>query len=308
MSVFNIMKNLFFFLLFLQIAPPLIENIRKQYTNYLSPRTKVAVLPVSGLLYDSSYHSKYLNEYFKNNEIKAILLKIECAGTASGTGQTIFNELIQLKKQYHKPVIALVENVCASGGYYIASGSDYIIAPGCSLIGSIGVTLPYFFQLRKFIEQFNISYVPLKAGKYKNSTDPFVELTSEDKELLQSLLNDSYQQFAADIASARNLPLSTMNTWADGKLFSGQQALKLGLIDELGSAYTAVKVIKEKAIIEGEIEWVRPPQKTNVMSLFSGGTDNDGDNTMFNGVLQHIYTLCSSLLQNIAVTNRTDIV
>src|SRR6185436_4663869 len=125
---------------------------------------------------------------------------------------------------------------------------------------------PYFFQLRKFIEHFNVDYIPLKAGKYKNITDPFVDITPEETELLQSVLNDSYEQFAADIARNRNLPLSTKNVWADGRVFSGQQALKAGLIDELGSPITATNALKKKAIIEGDIEWIKPPRKTGVMN------------------------------------------
>lgn len=307
MTLFDYLKNLFFFLIFLQIMPPLVESIQKQYGKYLSPRTKVAVLPISGVLYDSSYCNKQLNAFFKNNEIKAILLKIDCSGSAAGTGQAIQNELIQLKKQYHKPVIALVENVCASGGYYIASACDYIIAPGASLVGSIGVTVPYFFQLRKFIEQFNINYVPLKAGKYKNTTDPFVDITPEETELLQSVLNDSYQQFAADVARNRNLPLSTMSTWAEGKLFSGQQALKLGLIDELGSAFNATNVIKTKAIIEGDIEWVKPPNKKSFFNLFGTDDNDDTDTTMFHGMVDHFFLLCRSFLNNITIANGTQI-
>src|SRR3989304_1517040 len=143
MTFYESLRNIFIILLFLQLAPALVEGIRKQCSKYLEPKTAVGVISIRGLLYDSSRYNKELNNYFKNSSIKAILLKIECPGSASGTGQAIFNEILELKKEYPKPIVALVENVCASGGYLIASGCDYIVAPGSALIGSIGSALPY---------------------------------------------------------------------------------------------------------------------------------------------------------------------
>jgi protease-4 len=308
MTFFDYLKNIFFLLILLQIAPPLIENIQKQYGKYVSSRTKVGVLPITqDMVYNSNDCNKILNGFFADPDIKAILLKIDCSGTAAGTGQAIQNELIELKKQYHKPVIVLVENTCLSGAFYIASAADWIVAPGTAVIGSIGVTLPYFFQLQKFIEQYNIQYVPLKAGKYKNTTDPFVTITPEETDLLQSVLNDSYQQFTADVARNRNLPLSTVNTWADGRIFSGQQALNLGLIDELGSAINATNAIKKKAIIEGDIEWVKPPSKKSFIHFLKNESDDDSDNTLFHGTRNHIYQLCRTFLHDVAMSNGTQI-
>ena len=101
----------FLILIILQIAPSLIQNIMKQYAHYIEPRTKVAVLPIRGVLYDSSQPCKQLNTFFKDDEIKAILIKMECPGSTAGTGQAIYNEILSLKKEYPKPVLVLVENV-----------------------------------------------------------------------------------------------------------------------------------------------------------------------------------------------------
>jgi len=291
MSFYGLLKNIFFLLILINIAPPLFENIRAQYGRYVSPKTQVAVISIKGLICDSAHYNKYLREYFENSSIKAILLKIECPGSAAGTGQAIFNELVMLKKDHPKPVVVLVENVCASGGYYIAAGADRIIAPGAAIIGSIGVTIPYLFQLRDFIEEYKIHYTPIKSGTYKCIGDPFVDLTGPEKALLQSVLDDSYQQFAADVAKSRNLSTTELNVWADGKIFSGRQALQLGLIDELGSAYNAIKAIKELAIIEGDIEWVKPPKHTSLLSMISG-TDQDNDGSMLTALSEKV---CANL-------------
>ena len=292
MSLFDYIKNIFFILIILQIAPSLIENLMKQYSKYIEQRTKVAVLPIKGVLYNSEIHSKRLHTFFKDDDIKAILIKMECPGSASGTGESIYNEILALKKEFPKPIIVLVENVCASGGYNIACATDYIIAPGSSLIGSIGTMLPNLFQLKEFVNQFKIGYVPIASGQYKTSTDPFSDMTPEQQTMLQGVSDDAYNQFAEEVAQTRKLSLTKSSEWADGKIFTGRQALKLGLIDEIGSAYTAVKKIKEKALIEGEIEWVHPPKKSSWSKLFGATDSTDGDNSMFSSIVNQI---CSTL-------------
>jgi len=290
MTFFDYLKNIFLILILLQIAPSIIESIRKQYGRYLEPRTQVGVLPIKGVLYDSSFYTKQLQAFFKNGDIKAILLKMECPGSASGTGETLFNEIQTLKQEYQKPVIVLVENICASGGYWIACASDYIIAPSTALIGSIGAYFPYLFQLKNFIEDYKIRYESIKAGAYKAASDPFVDLTPEERALLQGVLDDTYQQFAQSVAKARKLPINTITEWADGKIFNGNQAHKLGLIDEIGSAQNAIKVIREKALIEGEIEWVHPPKQGGFLSKLFGGGQVDDDGSMFTSLMNNICT------------------
>ncbi|MDP3889258.1 MAG: signal peptide peptidase SppA [bacterium] len=278
MTFYDYLKNILLILILLQFAPSLVENIKKQYGRYLEPQTPVAVIPIKGILYDSSSYVRQLHKYFKEPKIKAILLKMECAGSTSGTGEAIYNEIMELKKEYPKPVVVLVENVCASGGYLIACAADHIVAPSMATIGSIGNYLPFLFQLREFLQDYKIRYISIKGGKYKTTGDPFVDMTSEEQALLQSMAHDAYDQFVHIVAKARKLSITATLERAEGKIFTGNQALKLGLIDEVGSAYNAIKVIKNKAMIEGEIEWVKEHQPTSLLSSLLGGsspTDND---------------------------------
>ncbi len=278
MTLAGTLKNIAYialFIILLPLIPLLIGGIQQLYNRYIDPRCQVAVLPIKGILYDSTYYTKQLNRFFKDDAIKAVLLKIECAGSASGTGQALYNEILELKKTYPKPVIVLVENICASGGYYIASAADYIVASPMALVGSIGITMPYFFQFKEFAEYHKIKHVPLAAGDYKNSTNPFTQITPEQKQMLQSVLNDSYEQFAADIAERRHLSLDTKNEWANGKIFNGRQAFKLGLIDELGSATQAIQAIKHKSGITGDIKWIHAPSRTGIWALIGGQSDDE---------------------------------
>lgn len=277
MKVAEYLKNLFFFLLILQFAPPIISNITKQFTRMLEARTKVGELKIGGLIENSAPHLKYIKKFFKNPDIKGILLRFESPGGAGGSSQIIFEEIEKLKKEYPKPVVALVENVCASGAYYIACAGDHIIAPGNATIGSIGGAFRFLFQMKSFIEYHNIFYKSLKAGKFKGTGDMFVDMTPEEEALLQEVLNDAYAQFAQAVSKKRNLSLAEKDKWAEGKIFTGRQALKLGLIDALGARSDAVAKIKELGLIEGKIEWVRPPKKTGFAALF--GDDENDDST-----------------------------
>jgi len=158
--------------------------------------------------------------------------------------------------------------------------------------------MPYFFQLHDFIEQFKVHYIPMKTGTYKAIGDPFVDLTTQDKELLQGVLDDSYQQFIADVARMRKLALTNSAVWADGKVFSGNQAKQVGLIDEVGSAYTAIRAIKDKGLIEGEIEWIKPPQQTSMLNLFTGHSGSDDEQSMFASMATKVASALTTKLQS----------
>lgn len=256
MALFDILKNIFLILILLQIAPMVYKNIAKEVQSYTEPKTAIGVVCIEEVLYDSQDCVEQISTLMKKNDVKGILIKIDCAGSASGTAQAVVNEITALKKEYNKPMVVLVENICTSGGYWIASACDYIITPATALVGSIGAIFPYLFQLKESLAQLKIGYVSIKAGAYKSATDPFAALTPEQEKMLQSVLDDTYAHFTQSVAQHRKLSLENVNQWADGQLFSGAQALKLGLIDELGSLQTAVRILKERALIEGEIEWV----------------------------------------------------
>lgn len=299
MTLVGTFKNLGYIALFiigLSILPVFIGVIQNFYNRYLDPRAQVAVLPIKGALYDSSYYIKQLNRFFKDDQIKAILLKIESPGSAAGTGQAIYNEILELKKEHPKPVVVLVENCCASGGYYIACAADHIISSPMAIIGSVGAAFPYFFQVKDALEKFNIKYVPLAAGDYKNSTNPFTEITPEQKQMLQAVIDDSYEAFAQDIATRRNLDLASKNEWANGKIFNGRQALKLGLIDELGSNTQAIKAIKERAHITHEIKWVYAPSRSGFWSLLS--SESDDEQTMVSCLANECLTIIENRYNN----------
>lgn len=300
MKISDVLKNIFFFIIILQFAPIVITSLKKGAQNIFEPRTKVGVITIKSVLTDSSWYTTYFNTYFRDKEIKAILIKMECPGGAAGTANAIHDTIQALKKEFPKPVICLVENICASGGYYIASTSDAIIAPATALIGSIGSTFPYAFQLKDLMEKWNIGYIPLKAGTYKNAANPFVAMTPEEQGLLQGILDDSYRQFAQDVASNRHLVLGEVTLWGNGKIFTAYQAHKLGLVDELGSAYAAEKVLREKAHIEGKIEWIKPPVQSTLSRIFGAQTPDEEQGMESDDMATKVGQACASRLLSFA--------
>jgi protease-4 len=239
MTLLETVKTILIVTIFLCVAPFLFENIKKQYIPLLEPRTNIAVVRICQQLHDSSCLTNQLHTFFKDPFIKGIVITIDCADTAAGTTQMIFHDIRQLKKEYPKPIIALVENICVSGAYLVASACDYIIAPESALIGNIGPSCNAW------------------------SLD---KIHQEKNESLQAIQTESYQQFTKQVAAGRKLSLTTTNNWAEGKIFTGTQALALGLINEIGSSCTLIRVIKEKALIENEIEWIHNPSSSFVLA------------------------------------------
>lgn len=269
------LKNTILILIVLQIAPPLLKNIKHLYFDNLKPSTKVAFLTINGILYDSSCYVSTLKNFFHNDDIKAIILKFESPGGAAGSAEAIAHEISVLKQTHPKPIVSLCENICTSGSYYIASTTDFIVAPPSALIGGIGTTIPYQFKVHNLLEKLGVQYVPISAGDYKNSTDPFVAITENQKEQLKSVVDDSYATFIEHVARHRtHVSLAQATEWANGRIFTGKQALEKGLIDALGSSTTVINHIKKLATIEDEIEWVTQEPSTSLWSMLTGSRDD----------------------------------
>lgn len=258
----------------LQFTPGVFKVLKDEYEDAFGLRTKVGLLKINGEITSPTYYQKYLRAFFEANDIKAILLEIESPGGSAGSSQAIFNEIISLKKEHPKPVITLSNDLCASGGYYIACASDYIIASPMAVIGSIGSYIGSF-KIKDLMEKYNVKFNYAKSGEYKTTLNPYTEDTKEMNKFLQTVSDDVYNTFKHDVAIRRKLSLKNEAQWANGKFFTGKQAQALGLIDELGSQYNAIKKVRELALIEKEkrIDWVKPPRQSTMSQLF--GIEND---------------------------------
>jgi len=226
---------------------------------------RIGIIEVNGIINDSRSILENIVKFEKNAHIKATLLRINSPGGAVGPSQEIYMELMRARKK--KPVVASLGTVAASGGYYIASAATKIIAAPGTLTGSIGVKLE-LANVQKLLEKIGIEPVVLKSVPYKDIGSPFREVTPKEKEMLVKLLKDVHQQFVADIAKGRHLPLKVVEALADGSIFTGKEAKKLGLVDMLGNFEDAVKEAARLARIKGEPKLYYPKKKIPWTKLF----------------------------------------
>ncbi len=274
----DFLKTTILILIVLQITPSIISSLQKQWSNSIESCNKVGYICINGSIDNASIYRKHLTNYFKDSSIKAILLKIESGGGAAGSCQALAFDIESLKKEFPKPIITYTENICTSGAYEIAAATDHIVATGSAVIGSIGARITTIFKVQDFLNSHKITCEEIAAGSCKNSLSPFTSITDEQKAMLQSLADNTYQQFSKEIASKRHLQLNKIDQWGCGKLFTGQQAYDLKLVDALGSKTTAINLIKKHIIpSDRKIEWVTPPTKSNFSMLWGNGDEEDDD-------------------------------
>jgi len=192
-----------------------------------------------------------LRDAAEDDAIKAVVLRINSPGGSAAASQELYEEVKRLSDA--KPVVVSMADVAASGGYYIAAPADKIVANGSSVTGSIGVRMEYllFYEL---MEKYGVGAGNLTTGPYKDTGSPFRPMREDERKLLQTMIDDMYDQFVTAVADGRGMEKAEVRKLADGRVYTGEQALEAGLIDELGNFYRAVEIAGELGGIEGEPE------------------------------------------------------
>lgn len=226
-------------------------------TSSLPLGEKVGVIEVQGVIVSSKKTIEQLVDFRKDRSIKAIVLRVESPGGGVGPSQEIFQEV--KKAVAVKPVIVSMGSVAASGGYYIAAPARRILANPGTLTGSIGVIME-FTNWQELLDKLGLESHVVKSGRYKDIGSPVRPMTAEDRKILQDLIDDVHQQFITSVSEGRKMAVEEVETLADGRIFTGRQALEAGLVDELGNLQDAVAVAAEMAGIEGEPKVVYPPR------------------------------------------------
>lgn len=271
-TFFTIAKGLFFVLLILQFAPPIISNFKTSIEDAVS-KSRVGCITIKGILTDSSFYVKKIDDFLKASDIKGLIVKINSPGGLPGTAQAIFMELNRFKQK--KPVVIVVENMCASAAYYIAASGNRIICAPSSLIGSVGV-LAELPNVKDLLNSWKIKFSYVQSGAYKTAGSPLTDMKAEERIYLQQLCDDNYQQFIKDVAKSRGLLVKDYKQWADGKVFSGTQALKLKLVDQIGSLNDGIEVMKKLANIQDDVRLVKAKRLRGIARLFSSGDEDGG--------------------------------
>jgi len=186
---------------------------------------------------------KQMRKAVKNEHVKGILLRINSPGGTVPTSQELTDEVNALKKA-NKPVVVSMGDLAASGGYYVASASDRIIAQPGTLTGSIGVIMNTV-NVQELLKKIGVAPEAIKTGPFKDLASPTRPMTPEDRAIIQAIIADSYDQFVTAVAKGRKMKVETVKQIGDGRVYSGRQALKLGLVDELGGYDQALDALQK---------------------------------------------------------------
>ncbi len=228
---------------------------------------KIALVKVEGLLISAEHIVEEINDHAADPSIKAIIVRIDSPGGGVVASQEIYNAVLNARKTGKKKVVMSLGSVAASGGYYIAAAGDRIVANPGTLTGSIGVKME-FANLEKLLEKIGVKGMVVKAGEYKDIGSPYREMSEPEKKLLQAVIDDVHSQFIEAVAKGRNLSEADVRAIADGRIFTGRQALQLKLVDQLGDLEDSVLVAAELAGIKGKPKIVKKEKKVPFLEYF----------------------------------------
>jgi len=220
---------------------------------------RVALVKLEGLMVTSEHVVDELNEYADDDSIKAIVIRIDSPGGGVVVSQDIYNAVKNAKKE-GKIVVASMGTVAASGGYYVAAAADKIVASPGTLTGSIGVKME-FPNVEKLLEKIGVKGMVVKSGEYKDVGSPYREMTDPERKLLQGVIDDVHSQFIEAVAEGRKLPIAEVRAIADGRIFTGRQALELKLVDQMGDLAESIRVAGDLAGIKGKPKVVEKRKK-----------------------------------------------
>lgn len=247
---------------------------------------KIAVIYVEGVIMggrgQNSLFSEYggtdqvirqLHEARDDESVKAVLLRINSPGGSAPASQEVGEEIKKLRAS-GKIVVTSMGDVAASGGYWLAACSDKIYANPATLTGSIGVYMPYS-NWEELYKKIGIRQEKIKSGEHKDIMSPERPMTAEERIIIQTMVDDMYNQFVAIVAEGRKMDPARVRQLADGRIYTGSQAKELGLVDELGNMYDAIDGTAQMAGIKGKPE-IKEYGKVSPLGILLGASEQMG--------------------------------
>ena len=247
-----------FFLVFISVIFTLISK---------GTMDKVALVRVEGPIIEAKTVVEEINGYVKDSSVRAIVLRVDSPGGGVVPSQEIYNEV--KKARAVKKVVVSMGSVAASGGYYISAPADRIVANPGTITGSIGVIM-VVPNLKGLLEKVGIKTEVVKSGKNKDLASVFRGIGDEERQIIQGVMDDVHEQFIAAVAEGRKMEIDKTRKISDGRIFSGRQAIGVGLVDEIGDLDDAVKVAGKLAGIDGEPVVVSKSEKGVISKLLDG--------------------------------------
>jgi protease-4 len=224
---------------------------------------KIGLLELEGVIGEhggigGSREAEQLHDFAMDDEVQAILVRIDSPGGAVAPSQELHEEILRTRKR--KKVVCSLGNTAASGGYYIAVACERIVANPGSVTGSIGV-ISRFFAAPELLQLAKVEETTLKTGALKDAGSPFRRFDAQDRAYFESLQQGIYEQFLKAVADGRGKTVEALRPLADGRVYSGEEAVRLGLVDTLGNMRTALDELMKLAGLTGEPQLVRPERE-----------------------------------------------
>jgi len=219
---------------------------------------KVGIIEIKGIIAESKNVIHNIKRFREDDSVKAIVIRIDSPGGAVGPSQEIFREIRKTSKS--KKVVASMGTIAASGGYYIAAGADGIVANPGTITGSIGVIMG-FTNYQELLDKIGLVPIVIKSGKYKDIGSPVRKMKPEEKRILKDFARKIHRQFIQDIVEGRTMDRAKVESLADGRIFTGEESKKLGLVDRIGNFEDAVEWAGRLGGIKGKISTVYAREK-----------------------------------------------
>lgn len=231
-------------------------------SDHWSCRDKVAIIDVSGMILNAQGSSLFgsgenpvslfrerLDAAANDPHVKAVVLRINSPGGAVTASDIMYRDVVNFRRDTHKPVIACMMDVAASGAYYLAMGCDKVYAHPSTVTGSIGVIMS-LYNASGLFAKLGVNSDPIKSGPNKDLGNPGRPMTDEERAILQGMVNSFYDQFVQVVVTGRQLPEAQVRTLADGRVYTGADAKKAGLVDEVGYLEDAITTAKAMASLK----------------------------------------------------------
>jgi len=236
-------------------------------------RDKIGIIEVTGAIESSKAVLEDIRKVYEEPSFKAVIVRIETPGGAVGASHEIYEALMRLREK--KPVIASMENMGTSGGYYIASAADTIFSNPGTLTASIGVIIQAP-DISKLLQWAKLDMNVLTAGERKDVLSPFRPMEEGERLEVKEVLHDIHESFIEAVAKGRKKPAEEIRPWADGRILTGRQAKEVGLIDELGGFEQAIAYTAEKIGMTGTPRIVQVRPEKGMLEILFGPTSQQG--------------------------------
>lgn len=225
----------------------------------LSARDRLAVVRVEGLIMQNKATLKWIDRLYRDPSVKGVLLRVDSPGGGAAASQELHEAITRLQRK--KPVVAYMGSVAASGGLMVAVAAPVVVANPSAVTGSIGVKMD-IPQMQGLMQKLGVGQETLTTGKYKDAGSPFKAMSAQERSYLQGVLEDMHGQFVELVAKSRNLPLEKVQAMADGRIFTGREALALGLVNALGGQDAATALLQKATGIPAANPLLEQPKES----------------------------------------------